>query len=586
MKKFNFDSIKRIIITTYLFIAVLFLSLLFSGLLYNDIKLMKTKASLLDTYKTSQSLEQETVSDLNIEEKDNLDDKDILKQDSVLEQEKFEEEKAEEGGEDLRKTEIFIGQEQTDYKDIETETGLESNIDNVFEAGRNDSLDAFRIKGDFIQPQAGDEISGKIDILFKFSKEVDYLEFYIVRRDALSEVYLGRAFLSSNKKWRYVWDTSKYPNGSYYLVAKIMKDNRFYEAGKIYISIKNQILTREERRESLETEIEEINKEIKEKEKKIDEKNERLLKETEEKISKLSERIKNLINPEREEVKKEIDEKFHQISKKIIEEPHSYNKIKEEVQEVENLISQHSQEQKEVQEIKENLKETFELSLKERNEILEEKKKIEQKKKEFVSKDSDKDGVSDMEEIRLGTDPFNADSDQDGFLDSSEIVSGTDPLSPSPSDKIKYQHPRETKPKISNAYRVKKVEIIKKEETKEKVLRITGAAPPFSFVTVYIYSLPTIIIAKADADGNWECIFDKPLSEGRHSVYAAVTNVKGEIEKSSSPFDFIKTEGKVIDLISLRRKNLQAPVESLHTFFSLMIFITIFVQFLRASFLS
>lgn len=42
--------------------------------------------------------------------------------------------------------------------------------------------------------------------------------------------------------------------------------------------------------------------------------------------------------------------------------------------------------------------------------------------------DSDRDGLSDEEERRLGTDPLNPDSDFDGYLDGYEVKIGTDPL--------------------------------------------------------------------------------------------------------------------------------------------------------------
>jgi len=44
--------------------------------------------------------------------------------------------------------------------------------------------------------------------------------------------------------------------------------------------------------------------------------------------------------------------------------------------------------------------------------------------------DSDGDGLSDAQEIMLGTDPFNPDTDGDGFSDGVEVASGSDPLNP------------------------------------------------------------------------------------------------------------------------------------------------------------
>lgn len=44
--------------------------------------------------------------------------------------------------------------------------------------------------------------------------------------------------------------------------------------------------------------------------------------------------------------------------------------------------------------------------------------------------DSDGDGLSDAQEIIIGTDPFNPDTDGDGFSDGVEVASGSDPLNP------------------------------------------------------------------------------------------------------------------------------------------------------------
>ena len=45
-----------------------------------------------------------------------------------------------------------------------------------------------------------------------------------------------------------------------------------------------------------------------------------------------------------------------------------------------------------------------------------------------ADKDTDEDGLTDLEEEELGTDPENADSDGDGLSDSEELDEGTDPL--------------------------------------------------------------------------------------------------------------------------------------------------------------
>ncbi len=55
---------------------------------------------------------------------------------------------------------------------------------------------------------------------------------------------------------------------------------------------------------------------------------------------------------------------------------------------------------------------------------------------ENIFKDRDQDGLSDKEEIALGTDPDNPDTDGDGYRDGVEVEGGYDPLKPAPGDKL------------------------------------------------------------------------------------------------------------------------------------------------------
>jgi hypothetical protein len=48
----------------------------------------------------------------------------------------------------------------------------------------------------------------------------------------------------------------------------------------------------------------------------------------------------------------------------------------------------------------------------------------------ILFRDSDGDGLSDEEEIALGTDPFNPDTDGDGYPDGLEVALGSNPLDP------------------------------------------------------------------------------------------------------------------------------------------------------------
>ena len=157
-----------------------------------------------------------------------------------------------------------------------------------------------------------------------------------------------------------------------------------------------------------------------------------------------------------------------------------------------------------------------------------------------ISKDSDNDGLPDHEEIRLGTDPFNPDTDGDSFLDGAEVSTGFNPLKPSPADKIVYQDPRKVLPREAEIYKVERVEI-STLPTGEIGIKFEGKGRPISFITLYIYSPLLVLTTKTDGNGHWEYILDKPLEEGEHEVFVAVTNNSGEITARSEGFKFIKT---------------------------------------------
>lgn len=54
----------------------------------------------------------------------------------------------------------------------------------------------------------------------------------------------------------------------------------------------------------------------------------------------------------------------------------------------------------------------------------------------FLTKDSDGDGLPDRDEIIYATDPYNKDTDGDGYRDGEEVMSGHDPLDSSGNDEI------------------------------------------------------------------------------------------------------------------------------------------------------
>lgn len=168
--------------------------------------------------------------------------------------------------------------------------------------------------------------------------------------------------------------------------------------------------------------------------------------------------------------------------------------------------------------------------------------------------DTDGDGISDKEEIRLGLSPKSADTDKDGFLDGDEIKNGFDPLKFSggdKSDKIVFESPKEVaasagnetagKKENDNRFRVDTIQLVETGSDGKKATRFSGKALPNMFITLYIYSDPIIVTVKTDADGNWTYDLDKELPDGDHEIYVAVTDNVGKISAQSEALPFVKT---------------------------------------------
>ena len=161
------------------------------------------------------------------------------------------------------------------------------------------------------------------------------------------------------------------------------------------------------------------------------------------------------------------------------------------------------------------------------------------------SKDSDNDGISDVDEVNLyKTDPSSPDTDGDGFADGIEIVRGYNPIDPAVEAVISFESPKESVGLVRDdvlSVTVTPVEVIAANTTSGTLnAEIRGTALPNSYVTIYIFSSPTVVTVRTDADGSFVYSFDKELEDGTHDVYVAITDNAGEILAQSSPFSFVK----------------------------------------------
>jgi len=197
---------------------------------------------------------------------------------------------------------------------------------------------------------------------------------------------------------------------------------------------------------------------------------------------------------------------------------------------------------------------------------------------ENIAQDSDGDGLANHEEVVIGTDPLNPDTDGDGKLDGEEVSHGTDPLDSNTDDTIEYEEPSDSGETKEDIFKVSAVSNVEREtpsapkpqpgatstETSStssipqapvststaaasNKIKIEGKAIPNSFVVLYIYSQkPTVVTVKTDENGNWTYMLDKTLKDGRHEVYAAVTNNSGRIVAKSRPFSFFVKQARAV----------------------------------------
>ena len=162
------------------------------------------------------------------------------------------------------------------------------------------------------------------------------------------------------------------------------------------------------------------------------------------------------------------------------------------------------------------------------------------------AQDSDQDGISDFDEVTLyGTNPLLADTDSDGFTDGIEVTTGFNPTDAAVEAVITYQSPRDVSAGITtDALLITTVtpEVVLGTTDSPQVVRtlIQGQGLPNSFVTLFVYSDPTIITVSTDDTGFFTYTIDQELADGQHQVFAVLTDNTGAIIAKSEPYRFAK----------------------------------------------
>ncbi|MCK5590427.1 MAG: hypothetical protein KAI72_00590, partial [Candidatus Pacebacteria bacterium] len=415
-------------------------------------------------------------------------------------------------------------------------------------------------------------LSGK-HVLFLETKYADSVEWYIKRDSGDMHQYLGTAiFNRENLQWEYVWETTRVPNGDYILVPEINSSvGKKYKHTPSYITVKNKETEKTKTTsdnflvdKAKEAFIITINDASKDKETGA---KEDILEATENYYNRVQEHINSSkkTNFNKEEIEKEQKESREYLKRLIdIESSNLLGGVLEGDEERKNrvirkitLASNNYLEKvdKTAREFGVELSdEEIELIRKEINNKTSEFKKVIEEKKEIfqgrveqnVFEDSDKDGVSNYDEINIyNTDPLDVDSDNDGYTDGAEIVGGFNPSDSLVEAIIKYEEPTtsgylEEEIFSINSIFVEEVEVNEKGKEKAKKIAFEGTAPANSFVTLYIYSTPIIVTVKTDKNGDWSYVLDKELEDGEHEIYVAIIDNAGKIFAKSNPLPFVK----------------------------------------------
>ena len=92
----------------------------------------------------------------------------------------------------------------------------------------------------FINPTEGRELTGVVKIEIKV-EGANSVEFYLRNLSSLLELYLGKAISLEIDRWELNWDTTKTPDGDYYLFPKISNQYGQYSGLGINIKVNNII---------------------------------------------------------------------------------------------------------------------------------------------------------------------------------------------------------------------------------------------------------------------------------------------------------------------------------------------------------
>jgi hypothetical protein len=195
--------------------------------------------------------------------------------------------------------------------------------------------------------------------------------------------------------------------------------------------------------------------------------------------------------------------------------------------------------------------------------------------------DADRDGLPDDFERAHGTNPNLADTDGDGASDAEEMRIGTDPLGTDEMQKKLYptalavvNHLPLGQPRgagsVSEDFKVRAPVA---EPAPGDVFApapgvvISGTCAPSSTCLIYVYSYaPMVLTTVADENGNWTYDLGETVGDGEHTVYVAVTDETGKVTRKSNPLSFFVSEARAISSSDFLHSDASAPTEPIDRF--------------------
>lgn len=343
-----------------------------------------------------------------------------------------------------------------------------------------------------------------------------------------------------NDIWRFIFDSKNIPNGDYEFFAKSTLDGKAVQSESLAISINNEVVVIASTDKTLDpvkvAEIDDSTREFTPTtpvaktssssiSSAVEEKTALLLRDNSSELSELMQRYSVAIQTSDETLIESVNKSIEKLRSEIVTESLKNNDTRYISDDIDAELAKNI------------------ADLQERANVFEEVRR--QRSDGNTAIDTDSDGISDIDEVKIyKTNPELADTDGDGVNDGIEIMGGYNPLDTKVESLISFQSPKESialvRDDVLKIEKVTSVIPIEQPDKKTGSIEIRGSSIPNSFVTLYIFSSPTVVTVSTDADGFFVYTLDKELADGQHDIYVTLTDNAGDIVAQSSAFSFIK----------------------------------------------